>query len=215
MQRYFVLLLCLVVIRATPQNYTVGDTSPDIQYGGAKLQCNASSCPPEFTEGAFNHSATLTTGSITFSFTGTAIYASLDLIGTCSIMLDDQEIQTLNLTVAHAIAGVRGNISKPDLANGFHTLVIMPTGNLTLIGFDHLVYTTGPPAKKSHVGAIVGGVIGGLILALGALFLALFVRRRKLIMRRNQRKNAVFRGIPAARHDHKAGEEDEATTELL
>lgn len=62
---------------------------------------------------------------------------------------------------------------------------------------------------KSHVGAIVGGVIGGVVLTIGALFAALYARRRKLIIRRNQRKTAVLRGMTAGRPaDHKASPED-------
>jgi hypothetical protein len=61
------------------------------------------------------------------------------------------------------------------------------------------------PDKKSHVGAIVGGVIGGLVLTVAVLFAALFARRRKLILRRNQRKSAVLRGLTSARPDYKAG----------
>ncbi|KAJ7019946.1 hypothetical protein C8F04DRAFT_1197247 [Mycena alexandri] len=208
MQRYFILLLCLGLVQATLQNYTVDDTSPDIQYGGEKLQCDATSCPTEFADGAFNSSATLTTGSITFSFTGTGIYASLDLIGVCSVTLDGSVIANFSLDVTEALAGSRANISESNLANQPHTLVIQPAANLTLIGFDQLVYTASLPAKKSHVGAIVGGVIGGVVLTLGALFLALLARRRKLIIRRNQRKTAVLRGISTARHDQKVGEED-------
>ncbi|KAJ7728110.1 hypothetical protein B0H16DRAFT_1558760 [Mycena metata] len=213
MQRYLILLLCLGLVQATLQNYTVDDTSPDIQYGGEKLQCDATSCPPEFAKGAFNSSATLTTGSITFSFTGTGIYASLDLLGVCSVTLDGSVIANFTLGVTEALLGLRANISESNLANQPHTLVIQPAANLTtLIGFDQLVYTASLPAKKSHVGAIVGGVIGGIVLTIGALFLALFARRRKLIIRRNQRKTAVLRGISAARHDQKVGEED--ATEL-
>lgn len=62
---------------------------------------------------------------------------------------------------------------------------------------------------KSHVGAIVGGVLGGVVLTIGALFAALYARRRKLIIRRNQRKTAVLRGMTAGRlADHKASPED-------
>ncbi|KAJ7719725.1 hypothetical protein B0H16DRAFT_1605860 [Mycena metata] len=221
MQRSLILLLCLGLVRAaTLQNYTVDDTSPDILYGGDIFQCNADACPAEVTEGAFNNSATLqpfaelrartflavTTGSIMFSFNGTAIYASLDLVGTCAIILDGYEIQSLNITAAQAVAGERGDIAQSGLANGLHTLVIDPRTNPTLIGFDHLVYTV--PGKKSHVAAIVGGVVGAVVLTIAALFLALFARRRKLIIRRNQRKSAVLRAINSARHDRKGGEED-------
>jgi hypothetical protein len=54
--------------------------------------------------------------------------------------------------------------------------------------------------KKSHVGAIVGSVIGGVVLILGILFVAMFARRRKLILRRNRRKSAVLCGINPARY---------------
>ena len=58
------------------------------------------------------------------------------------------------------------------------------------------------------MGAIVGGVIGGVVLTIGVLFAALLARRRKLIMRRNQRKSAVQRHITVARPDYKAGAGD-------
>ncbi|KAJ7465670.1 hypothetical protein FB451DRAFT_1262138 [Mycena latifolia] len=221
MQRSFIVLLCLGIVRATLQNYTVDDTSPDIVYSQpeATFHCNTTSCPSEITEGRFNESATLTFGNITFSFTGTAFYSSLDLIGTCSINVDGNEIQTLSAGLFEG--GEQLNISKADLANGPHTLVIAPTTDSTIIGFDHLVYTyvklfvehyvdfgnptsANLPDKKSHVGAIVGGVIGGVVLTIGVLFAALFARRHKLIMRRNQRKSAVLRGI-SARPDYKVG----------
>ncbi|KAF8173534.1 hypothetical protein K438DRAFT_1850298 [Mycena galopus ATCC 62051] len=207
MQWSFILLLCVGFVCATLQNYTVDDTSPDIQYGGAKFPCNSTTCPPEATEGSSNNSTTLTNGNITFSFTGTAVYASLDLIGTCSIIVDGDVITTLNVTLAEAIANGLPDISKSNLANGPHTLVIDPTTSGTLIGFDHLIYTANVPAK-SHVGAIVGGVIGGVVLTIGALFAALFARRRKLILQRNQHKSAVLRGITSPRPDYKAGADD-------
>ncbi|KAJ7731383.1 hypothetical protein B0H16DRAFT_1772954 [Mycena metata] len=115
--------------------------SPDILYGGDIFQCDNNSCPPEVTEGAFNNSATLTTGPITFSFNGTAIYVSLNLVGTCAIILDGYEIQSLNITAAQAVAGKHGDIAQSGLANGLHTLVIDARTNPTLVGFDHLVYT--------------------------------------------------------------------------
>ncbi|KAJ6609559.1 hypothetical protein B0H10DRAFT_1954564 [Mycena sp. CBHHK59/15] len=209
MQRSFIVLLCLGFVRATLQNYTVDDTSPDIRYSGETFRCNVNTtlCPEGVTEGLFNNSATLTNGSITFSFTGTAFYASLELVGTCSINVDGGDIATLNMTLDEAIAGGQRNTSKSDMANGPHTLVIAPTTHGTVIGFDHLIYTASLPAK-SHVGAIVGGVIGGVVLTIGTLFVALFAQRRKLILRRNQRKSAVLRGITSARANYKAGVDD-------
>ncbi|KAJ7203827.1 hypothetical protein GGX14DRAFT_698915 [Mycena pura] len=189
MQRYFIALLCLGFVRATLQNFTVDDTSPDILYSFPTFYCDTS-CPQEVTEGLFNRTATLTFGSITFSFTGTAFYASLDLVGTCSISVDGDEIGTLNTSFADAILGV----SKSDMANGPHTLVIAPTTEGTVIGFDHLIYTASLPAKR-HVGEVVGGVIGGVVLTVGTVFAVLYARRRRLILRRNQRKSAVLRGI--------------------
>ncbi|KAJ7204239.1 hypothetical protein B0H12DRAFT_1243656 [Mycena haematopus] len=99
--------------------------------------------------------------------------------------------------------------SNPDLPNGPHTLVIAPTTpNGTVVGFDHLIYTAVLPTK-SHVGAIVGGVIGGVVLTIGALFAALYARRRKLIVQRNQRKAAVLRGMTAdGLADHKSSPGD-------
>ncbi|KAJ6601877.1 hypothetical protein DFH09DRAFT_1126010 [Mycena vulgaris] len=207
MQQSFIVLLCVGFVCATLQNYTVDDTSPDIHYDGVTFPCNTTTCPPEVTGGSSNNSTTLTTGSITFSFTGTAVYASLDLIGTCLITVDGDQIANLSMTLADAIATGLPNIFKSDMANGPHTLVIAPATNRTVIGFDHLIYTASLPTK-SHVGAIVGGVIGGVVLTIGALFVALLARRRKLIMRRNQRKSAVLRGITSARPNYKAGVDD-------
>ncbi|KAJ6456653.1 hypothetical protein C8R45DRAFT_1034002 [Mycena sanguinolenta] len=209
MQRLFSILLCVGLVCATLQNFTVDDTSPDIQYSDGALVCNTSTCPPEITDGLSNNSATLTNGSITFSFTGTAVYVSLDLLGTCLVTLDDKQLAIYNMTVPDALkGGLPLNFSAQNLVNGLHTLVINATAPLTLIGFDHLTYTASLPGKKSHVGAIVGGVIGGVALTIGALFVALLARRRNLIMRRNQRKSVVLRGITSARPDYKAGVND-------
>ncbi|KAJ7738931.1 hypothetical protein B0H16DRAFT_1694630 [Mycena metata] len=214
MQRSFIVLLCLGLVRAMLRNHTVDVTSPDIHYAGDVMQCHANSCSPRFvTEGAFNESEAITTGSIAFSFTGTAIYASLSLInGSCSIIVDGYEIQSFNQTAAGVLFGVEGNISQSNLADGLHTLLIDPTTESSLMLFYNLLYTASVPTKESHVGAIAGGVIGGIVLTIAALFLALFARRRKLIIRRNQRKSTVLRAITSARHDRKGGEE--GATEL-
>ncbi|KAJ6495175.1 hypothetical protein C8R45DRAFT_927117 [Mycena sanguinolenta] len=204
MQRSFIALLCLGFVSCSRmQNYTVDDTSPDIQYNDATFPCNTSTCPPEVTSGLSNNSTTLTNGSITFSFIGTAVYVSLDLIGTCLIAMDGDLVTDLSMTLADAINGGLPHVSKLNMANGPHKLVIEPTTIGTVVGFDYLIYT--------HVSAIVGGVIGGVVLTLGALFVALLARRRKLIMRRNQRKGAVLRGIGSARPniDSKAGVDNE------
>ncbi|KAF8187955.1 hypothetical protein K438DRAFT_1972646 [Mycena galopus ATCC 62051] len=212
MQRSFIVLLFLTVVLAALQNYTVDDTSPDITYGGHAFQCNPTTCPDgKMEEGLFNNSITLTDGNITFSFTGTAFYTSLYLLGTASIIIDGQGEVTYNINLEDIQAGLDQQpiFSKSDMPNGPHTLVIAPTTpNGTVVGFDHLVYTAVLPTK-GHVGAIVGGVIGGVLLTIGALFAALYARRRKLIVRRNQRKTAFLRGITAGRPaDHKASPED-------
>ncbi|KAJ7036902.1 hypothetical protein C8F04DRAFT_1093785 [Mycena alexandri] len=72
MQRSFIVLLCLGLVRAMLRNYTVDVTSPDIHFAGEVMQCHPprNQCPPWNIIGVFNNSAALTTGSITFSFTG-------------------------------------------------------------------------------------------------------------------------------------------------
>ncbi|KAJ7804174.1 hypothetical protein B0H14DRAFT_2885312 [Mycena olivaceomarginata] len=212
MQRSFIVLLFLTIVHAALQNYTVDDTSPDITYGGQAFQCNPTTCPDGIMEeNLFNNSITLTNGNITFSFTGTAFYTSLYLIGEASIFIDGQGAVTYNIILKDILAGSEQQpiFSKPDMPNGPHTVVIAPTAkNGTVVGFDHLVYTVVLPTK-SHVGAIVGGVIGGVVLTIGALFAALYARRRKLIIRRNQRKAAVLRGMTAGGPaDHKASPEE-------
>ncbi|KAJ7026386.1 hypothetical protein C8F04DRAFT_1238665 [Mycena alexandri] len=182
MQRSFVVLLCLGLVRAMLRTYTVDVTSPDIHYAGDVLRFMRPS----------------------FSLMG----------GSCSIIVDGYEIHSFNETAAGGIGGADGgNLSQSDLADGLHALVIDPTTESSSMLFYNLLYTANvPPAKKSHVGAIVGGVIGGVVLTIAALFVALFARRRKLIIRRNQRKSTVLRTITSARHDRKGG--DESATEL-
>ncbi|KAF7368011.1 hypothetical protein MSAN_00866900 [Mycena sanguinolenta] len=210
MQRYFIVLLCLsFVFCSTLQNYTVDDTSPDIHYSGPTFPCNTTTCPSEVIGGLSSNSITLTNGSIMFSFTGTAVYASLELIGTCFITVDNHEIANLSMTLVDAMNGPLPSVSKSNMANAPHYLIIDPMTKGTVIGLDHLIYTASPPAK-SHVGAIVGGVIGGVVLTIGALFVAVWIRRRRLIMWRNQRKSVILRGITSARPnpDYKAGVDD-------
>ncbi|KAF7357356.1 hypothetical protein MSAN_01331400 [Mycena sanguinolenta] len=210
MQRSFIVLLCLgFVFCSRLQNYTVDDTSLDIHYSGPTFPCNTTTCPSKVTGGLSNNSITLTNGSITFSFTGTAVYASLKLIGTCFITVDGHEIANLSMSLVDATNGPPPTVSKSGMADGLHFLIIEPTARGTVIGLDHLIYTASQPAK-SHVGAIVGSVIGGVVLTIGALLVALLARRRKLIMRRNQRKSVVLRGITSARPntDHKARMDD-------
>ncbi|KAJ7881598.1 hypothetical protein B0H14DRAFT_2705046, partial [Mycena olivaceomarginata] len=215
MHRSFIILLCLGFVRAILQNITVDDTSPDIVYGGGTFHCNATApCPDGLKAGLFNESATLTLSPIVFNFTGVAFYASLDLVGAAAIILDEEEPVILSNPLSDILAGSgqgSRNISKTGLANIPHTLTIAPNTTLTpptIIGFDQLIYTASLPDKKSHVGAIVGGVLAGVAVIFGMLFAALFARRRKLILRRNQRKSAVLRGITVARQNHNAGEED-------
>ncbi|KAJ6530246.1 hypothetical protein B0H19DRAFT_1192573 [Mycena capillaripes] len=217
MQRSFIVLLFLGCVRALLQNVTVDDASSDIIYDGPTFHCNATApCIDDEAEaeGLFNESATLTFGSITFNFTGVAFYASLDIIGAAAIRMDGETFDVVKSNLSEAQAG-RGshNTSKANMANVLHTLEILPDDTtLTIIGLDQLIYTASLPDKKSHVGAIVGGVIGGVALIFGVLFALMFSRRRKLILRRNQRKSAVLRGITAAnvRQDYpnRAGEED-------
>ncbi|KAJ6456661.1 hypothetical protein C8R45DRAFT_1186263 [Mycena sanguinolenta] len=210
MQRLFCVLLCVGRVFATLQNYTVDDTSPDIQYDTAAgaFVCNTSTCPPEVTDGLSNNSATLTNGTIFFYFTGTAVYVTLwGLVGLCSVAVDGTVFDTLNKTLANAI-DAPFNVFTSGLPNVPHTLVITPTPPLTVIGFDHVIYTSGILPAKSHVGAIVGSVIGGVVLTIGALFVALLAQRQKLIMRRNQRKSVVLRAMTSARTNHKASVDD-------
>ncbi|KAJ7246904.1 hypothetical protein B0H12DRAFT_1235397 [Mycena haematopus] len=209
MQQSFIILLFLTLVHAVLQNYTVDDTSSDITYGGHAFPCNPTTCPDGILDkDPFNNTITLTDGNITFSFTGTALYTSLYLIGAASIVLDGKDEGTFTYD---DILGLDQQpiFSKTDLLNGPHTLVIAPTTpNGTVVGFDHLVYTAVLPTKN-HVSAIVGGVIGGVVLTIGALFAALYTHRRKLIVRRNQRKAAVLCRMTADRPaDHKATPED-------
>ncbi|KAF7351950.1 hypothetical protein MVEN_01157000 [Mycena venus] len=211
MQRSFMIIVLQLLfggfasVRATQQNLTIDDTSPDVVYSAPTFQCNANTttCPDGLTEGLFNESVTLTTGSIKIPFTGIGFHLSFYLLGECSITLNGKQSEFVNVSLADILAHA-GDGPKPegsyitDLANGPHTLVFVPVTNRTIIGFDHLTYTAILSDKKSHVGAIVGGVIGGVVLTIGVLFAGLFARRRRLILRRNQRKSAVLRGLSTA-----------------
>ncbi|KAF8139371.1 hypothetical protein K438DRAFT_2030590 [Mycena galopus ATCC 62051] len=204
MQGSLFALLLVGIVRAALQNITVDDTSPDIVYGGQIFQCAPDTCPPIFTEGLFNKSATVTMGSISLNFTGTAFYATIATVGTAGYSLDEANVRNWTINPEPDIPGEGSvNISQVNLTNQLHTIVIAPSfSNLdeTIIGFDRLIYTAVvPDGKKSHVGAIVGGVIGGVAVIFVALFAAMIARRRKLIVRRNQRKSAVLRSLTAAR----------------
>ncbi|KAJ6583623.1 hypothetical protein DFH09DRAFT_1144761 [Mycena vulgaris] len=225
MQRFFMVIVLQLLfggfasVRATQQNFPVDDTSPDIVYSAPTFQCNANTttCPDGLTEGLFNESITLTSGSIKISFTGIGFHVFFYLIGACSTTLDGKQIEFRNVSLADILAHA-GDGPQPegsyitDLANGPHTLVFVPVTNKTIIGFDHLIYTAILSDKKSHVGAIVGGVIGGIVLIIGMLFAGLFARRRRLILRRNQRKSAVLRGLTtaSAQPDYKVGADADA-----
>ncbi|KAJ6589759.1 hypothetical protein B0H19DRAFT_1104641 [Mycena capillaripes] len=201
MQRAFMLILLGInIVRAALQNITVDNTSPDVVYGGQIFQCNADTCPDSLTERLSNSSATITNGTIRFSFAGTAFYASLAIVGSVEATVNG-DTQNLNISLLDVIpGGGYFEIWQSNMPNASHTLSIVPESDGTVIGLDHLVYTALALDKKSHVGAIVGGVIRGVVLVLGLLFVAMFTRRRKLILRRNQRKSMVLRGINSARY---------------
>ncbi|KAF8139372.1 hypothetical protein K438DRAFT_2030591 [Mycena galopus ATCC 62051] len=205
MQESLFALLLVGIVRAALQNITVDDASPDIVYGGQIFQCAADTCPPILTEGLFNKSATVTSGSISLNFTGTAFYATIATVGAAGYSLDGANVENWMISPdGPDIEPGDGtfNISQVNLTNQLHTIVVGPSFNdsSTIIGFDRLIYTVVvPDGKKSHVGAIVGGVIGGVAVIFVALFAAMIARRRKLIVRRNQRKSAVLRSLTAAR----------------
>ncbi|KAJ7739625.1 hypothetical protein B0H14DRAFT_3515757 [Mycena olivaceomarginata] len=186
------ILLGINIVRARLQNITVDNTSPDIIYGGQIFQCNADTCPDDLTARLSKNSVTITNGTIRFSFAGTAFYASLAIVGHVEATVNG-DTQNLNISVLDVIpGGGYFEIWQSNMPNASHILSIVPESDRTLIGLDHLVYTTLALDKKSHVGAIVGGVIGGVVLILGILFVAMFARRRKLILRRNRRKSVVL-----------------------
>ncbi|KAF7351972.1 hypothetical protein MVEN_01159300 [Mycena venus] len=201
MQRAFMLILLGInIVRAGLQNITVDNTSPDIIYGGQIFQCNADTCPDGLTERLSNSSATITNGTIRFSFAGTAFYASLAIVGHVEATVNG-DTRNLNMSLLDVIpGGGYFEIWQSNMPNATHILSIVPESDGTVIGLDHLVYTALALDKKSHVGTVVGGVIGGLALILGVLVVAMFSRRRKLILRRNQRKSVVLCGINSARY---------------
>ncbi|KAJ7239888.1 hypothetical protein C8J57DRAFT_1727258 [Mycena rebaudengoi] len=249
MQRSFMIIVLQLLfgdfasVRATQQNFTVDDTSPDIVYSAPTFQCNANTtntttCPDGLTEALFNESVTLTSGSIKISFTGIGFHMSFYLIGACSITLDSKQIEFLNVSLANILAHA-GDGPQPegsyitDLAKGPHTLVFVPNKTLAKISNSavspiavnelYQSVTTEVLAtfsaicailsdKKSHVGEIVGGVIGGVVPTIGVLFAGLFARRRRHILRRNQRKSAVLRGLStaSAQPDYKVGADADA-----
>ncbi|KAJ6506635.1 hypothetical protein C8R45DRAFT_970171 [Mycena sanguinolenta] len=207
MQRSFFALLLVSIVRAALQNITVDDTSPDIVYDGPTFQCTADTCPAILTEGLFNKSATVTSGYISLNFTGTAFYATIATIGAAGYSLDGVPNAESWMIIPDSPDIEPGdgtiNITQANLTNQLHTIVIAPTfpnATSTIIGFDRLIYTAVvPDGKGSHVGAIVGGVVGGVAVIFAALFAAMIARRRKLIIRRNQRKSAVLRSLTTAR----------------
>ncbi|KAJ7116474.1 hypothetical protein C8R44DRAFT_792646 [Mycena epipterygia] len=205
MRYLWVVVLLIGAVHAGLMNHTIDDTSPSIVYSHIPFQrCTSITCQASWTAGLYNGSSTITEGPITFSFIGNALYVFLAIFGTCTFNLDGNTVGTLNTTVPVVLFGpgesegvhpVYTNTSIPD---GPHTLMITPLdispGNPTFIEFDYLVYTANSP-RKSHVGAIIGGVIGGLVLTVGMLIAAFFMRRRR------NRKRLFLRGIPLGDDD--------------
>jgi hypothetical protein len=71
---------------------------------------------------------------------------SLDLIGAAFINLDGKMVANISLTLDDVLANEPGDESGTffpfvNLANVLHELVVEPQTNLTIIGFDHLIYT--------------------------------------------------------------------------
>ncbi|KAJ7615813.1 hypothetical protein FB45DRAFT_1064050 [Roridomyces roridus] len=205
----FLLLSCLGVVSAVLQNITVDDTSPDVLYGGKTFQCNAdNACQgvDASLEQLYNESTTFTEGSITFSFSGVAYYATIDvLFGEASVIIDGGPGTSYSSLDAAGNFTIRHNISEEGLPSGTHSLLMLPSPQSnTVLGFDSLTYTVSlpdPPKTKSHAGAIAGGVVGGLAVLFGLLFAALYSHRRKLILRRNQRKSAVLQSMNIGRRN--------------
>ncbi|KAJ7441006.1 hypothetical protein B0H11DRAFT_2096756 [Mycena galericulata] len=181
MQRLWIVLLLLGLAQAAFTNTTIDDTSPSIGYSGPTFHCPSAACPANLTAAQFNGTSTLTTGNITFSFTGSEIYVFFEVIGTAILFVDETLEKTVQTTLTDILSGgpnITTSVAIP-LVDGPHTLVLAP-GTGSIIELDHLIYTSSATSPhKSHTGAIVGGVIGGLILTAIFSIGVLIVRRRE------------------------------------
>ncbi|KAJ7112939.1 hypothetical protein C8R44DRAFT_234155 [Mycena epipterygia] len=195
---YVIALLCGVV-RAGLTNYTIDDEASAVVYSHTPiLRCTPSSCSEAWTNQLFNGTSTLTESPIIVSFTGSAIYAYLDVAGACIFNIDGDDVGVFNNTVPSGdIQLAYHNTSIPD---GPHLLLISPADTTTLIEFDYVIVSKNSP-RKALVGAIVGGVVGGMVLFVGLFIAGLFLRRRA-----KQRK-LFLRGIPL-------GDDDKASIKM-
>ncbi|KAJ7448501.1 hypothetical protein FB451DRAFT_1567213 [Mycena latifolia] len=175
-------------VSGTLKNYTIDNTDGAVVYTEQPLVlCTPGTCRPSGE--LFNGTSTITGGSIIVSFTGTAVYAYLAVVGECIFDLDGVQAGYIP-TDAEKISLAYENWGLPA---GPHTLTMSPAKADQYIQFDYLVYTNTVP-HKAHVGAIVGGVIGGVALTATLSLVAFFLRRR------NKQRKVAARGIPLEDH---------------
>ncbi|QRV81769.1 hypothetical protein RhiJN_09784 [Ceratobasidium sp. AG-Ba] len=148
--------------------------------------------------------------SVTFNFTGTAVWFFTDSTNgnaPVSISVDGGTAETIQ-TVPSSGSGARSQKltwSKTGLSDSRHLVVIKHVGNAgSLASVDFFMYmpsanldpSTGKPKneppdtnrKPTPVGAIVGAVVGAVIASLSALCLFFFKRSRRQKREQEQRR---------------------------
>ncbi|KAJ6605109.1 hypothetical protein B0H10DRAFT_2440221 [Mycena sp. CBHHK59/15] len=189
-------LLCTAALlcgaaHARLTNYTLDDTSPAITYTATPLiRCAPGTCDAAWTARLFNRTSSTTNAYVVVPFTGSAVYAYLSMLGTCMFELDGVVTGAYahsNASDADEIQPAYWTTGLPDTA---HVLTIYPAQAGEVLQLDYIVYTHDAPARKVHLGAIIGGVLGGVALTAVLSLVAFFSRRHE-----KQRKLAT-RGIP-------------------
>ncbi|KAJ7491010.1 hypothetical protein FB451DRAFT_1166323 [Mycena latifolia] len=180
--------LLLSSVSASLMNHTLDDRSPSIIYGPGTIECPSTACPGIDIARLFNGTSTITASSITIPFTGSAIYISLTIVGSCNFILDGNIVEMLNFTLPVADIDLPPSCTMISIAD--HTTNAYDVG-----------HSSANAPKKSHVAAIVGGAIGGVVLTGGMFGALLFLRGR------DRRTKLFRRGIPL-------GDQDEPSVEL-
>ncbi|KAJ6452265.1 hypothetical protein C8R45DRAFT_85803 [Mycena sanguinolenta] len=179
LSRLLLALLCSTATSAFAKltNHTIDDTSPSVVYNGPViLHCVPGTCTPGWTNQTFNTTSTITSSSITVSFTGSAVYVFLDATSDVFFTLDNSQDVAFWTPPPPPNGTMHLAYHSASLPATSHVLVIAPSTD-GVIDLDYILYTV--DVKPTPIGAIVGGVLGALAALLALVALVAFLLRRR------------------------------------
>ncbi|KAF7361163.1 hypothetical protein MSAN_01148100 [Mycena sanguinolenta] len=140
--RLFLALLYSTSALAKLTNYTIDDTSPLVAYNGPIiLQCHPGTCAQGWTNQTFNSTSTITSDSITVSFTGSSVYVFLDATSDVLFTLDNSQDVAFWTPPPPPNGTIHLAYHSTSLSPTPHTLVIAPSAPDGIIDLDYILYT--------------------------------------------------------------------------